>query len=270
MVSVVHGWLRCAVVVTVLTVPVSARADSVHVRFPEGLSRGFLVLNSENGQKIAEADSQQVLKGDRIISHLVIHFQDGSFYDEETTFSQNGVFRLLTDHVIQRGPSFKTPMETLIDTSKNEVTVRYQDKQGKEKVIDKHMQMPSDVSNGLLFTLAKDLDPHTTGTMVSYIAATPQPRIVRLLFKRQGEDRFSAGGLSEEAMHYIMSVELGGITGVVATVLGKKPPDTDIWIVSGEAPAYARSRGPLYAGGPVWTFSLVSPELPHLPASSAH
>jgi hypothetical protein len=32
-----------------------------------------------------------------------------------------------------------------------------------------------------------------------------------------------------------------------------------IWVLSGEAPAYLKSEGPLYMGGPVWRIELLSP-----------
>jgi hypothetical protein len=53
-------------------------------------------------------------------------------YDQTTVFSQRGTFRLLQDHVLQEGPAFKRRLETSIDASSDEVTVRYTDdhKQG--------------------------------------------------------------------------------------------------------------------------------------------
>jgi hypothetical protein len=228
------------------------------------------VLTSRDGRKIGEGDLEQVAHGDRVISELRIRLKDGSRYDDRTVFSQRGVFHLLTDHVVQSGPSFKIPMETLIDTSKNDVTVHYKDGHGEEKSIDKHMPLPADIANGLLFTLVKDLDTHTTGTPVSYVVTTPQPRVVKLLFKREGENQFSAGGLRKQAMHYVMSVQIGGIAGILAPIIGKRPPDTDIWVIGGQAPTFAGVRGPLSSGGPVWTISLASPELTRQPGTSGH
>lgn len=250
-----------ALLTTILAAPVLVQAESIPVRFPEGVSRGFLVLTSQDGRQIGEGDSQQVAHGDRVMSHLTIRFNDGSRYEDRTVFSQRGVFRLLTDQVTQSGPSFKTAMDTLIETLKGDVTVRYKDEDGNQKSIHKHMRLPPDIANGLLFTLVKDLDPHATGAAVSYLVATPQPRIVKLSFQRRGESEFSVGGLRKKGMHYVMSVHLGGIAGLLAPLIGKKPPDTDVWIIGGLAPTFARSRGPLYSGGPVWTITLVSPEL---------
>jgi hypothetical protein len=62
-------------------------------------------------------------------------FTDGSVYEEMTTFSHRCTFRLLKDHVVQRGPQFKPPMETSIDATTGEVAVRYTDGNGKERVL---------------------------------------------------------------------------------------------------------------------------------------
>lgn len=85
---------------------------------------------------------------------------------------------------------------------------------------------------------------------VSYIATTPKPRLAKLVFSTEGEDTFTAGSVRYKATHYLMKVQIGGIAGIVAPLLGKKPPDTDIWVLGGMAPTFASSRGPLYGGGP--------------------
>ena len=74
----------------------------------------------------------QVAEGGRVTDQLIFRFKDGSIYEDKTIFSQRGRFRLLSDHLVQRGPSFKHPMETSIDASSGRVTVRYTDDDGKE------------------------------------------------------------------------------------------------------------------------------------------
>ena len=33
-------------------------------------------------------------------------------------------------------------------------------------------------------------------------------------------------------------MELGGIAGIVAPIIGKQPPDLHVWILGGDAPAF--------------------------------
>ena len=121
---------------TELSQPVcGASPESVAVRYIEGLSRGFLVVRTQDGGQIADGDSSQVAHGDRVTSRMKFRFKDGSVEDETTVFSQRGSFRLLTYHVLQKGPAFKRPMETSIDATTGRVVVRYTGDDGKEKVV---------------------------------------------------------------------------------------------------------------------------------------
>ncbi|MGE5113015.1 MAG: hypothetical protein ACM3JB_19280 [Acidobacteriaceae bacterium] len=67
------------------------------------------------------------------------------------------------------------------------------------------------------------------------------------------------GDVSRTAIHYVAKVNLTGLPNVLASLLGKEPPDTHVWILDGEAPAFVKFEGPLEAGGPVWQIQLVSP-----------
>ena len=79
------------------------RAQPVAVRQTEGAVHGFLALNSLNGEPVATGDLEQVARGSRVTSQLVFHFKDGSVQEETTVFSQSGHFRLLSDHLVQKG-----------------------------------------------------------------------------------------------------------------------------------------------------------------------
>ena len=69
----------------------SAQAQAaVEVRFKEGLVRGFVVLQTLDGDTIAHGDLAQVARGESVTSHLILHFKDGSMYDETVNFSQRG------------------------------------------------------------------------------------------------------------------------------------------------------------------------------------
>jgi hypothetical protein len=78
---------------------------------------------------------------------------------------------------------------------------------------------------------------------------------------------FSLVGSQRKAMRFVLKIELGGVAGVVAPLIGKAPPEVQIWIIGGRAPAFVREEGPLYQGGPVWTIQLTSPVWPDLPHS---
>jgi hypothetical protein len=236
-------------------------AELVAVRHREGTVRGFLALRTTEGKTLAAGDLIQTVQGDRLVSRLVFHFKDGSVDDETTVFSQRGNFRLISDHHVQKGPSFPHPMDVMIDASKGQVTVRSTDG-GKEKVEMEHLDLPPDLANGLLLNLLKNIRTDAAETKVSYVAATPKPRLVKLAIKPQGEETFRVAGARHRATRYDVKVELGGLTGVVAPLIGKQPEDIHVWILGGKAPAFVRMEGQLYQGGPIWRIDLTSPVWP--------
>jgi hypothetical protein len=54
-------------------------------------------------------------------------------------------------------------------------------------------------------------------------------------------------------------VEIGDIKGALAPLVGKQPPDTNIWILAGTAPAFLKSEGPACEDCPIWRTELASP-----------
>src|SRR5437667_10166382 len=233
-------------------------ADMIPVRHTEGLIHGFLVVRTLEGKAVADGQMTQDALGDRVTTHVIFRCKVGSVYEDTTIFSQRGRFRLLSDHLILRGPSFKQPVDTSIDASTGQVKVRYTEAKGKEKVIAQRMELPPDVANGLLLTLMKDIKPGVPRTTVSMVATTPKPRLVKLAILPQGEEPFTIGRFRHKAMHFVVKVEIGGLTGFLARLIGKQPADTHVWVLGGEAPAFVKAEGPLYVGGPIWRIQLAS------------
>ena len=170
---------------------------------------------------------------------------------------------------IQKGPTSKRPLEMSLDVSSGQVTVRYTDDDGKEKVLSERLELDLDVANGIVPTLVKNIQPAASRVTVSMVAATPKPRLVKLAIIPQGEEPFSIGGFVRNATHFVVKVEIGGAAGVVAPLVGKQPPDVQIWILGGEAPDFLRSEGPLYDGGPIWRIEQLTPVWPRRSTSDS-
>jgi hypothetical protein len=249
--------LAVLLVCAALLQPNALRADPVPVRYTEGLTHGFLVLQTLEGKTIADGQMTQVAQGDRVKQQLTFRFKDGSTYEETTIFHQRGHFRLLSDHVVQRGPSFKRPTETSINASTGQITVRYTEN-GKDEVLNEQLEMPSDISNGMIFTLMKNIQPNVPRTTVSMLVTTPKPRLVKLAIIPEGSEPFSIGNFKHKAMRYVLKIEIGGLAGWLARLFGKQPPDTHVWVLGGEAPAFVKSEGPFNADGPIWRIQLAS------------
>lgn len=250
--------LWSVILVATLLQPVSLPAEPVAVKYTEGCVRGFLALRTPDGKLLAEGDLFQTIHGERAVSHLTFHFKDGSIDDETAVFSQRGHFRVIRDHHIQRGPVFQKPTDMLIDAATGQVTVRYKDK-NQEKVETEHLDLPPDLANGIMLDVLKNISPDTKETKLSYVAADPKPRLVQLSIKPAGEETFSVARTPHKAMRFTVKVELGGLTGVIAPLIGKQPADASVWVSAGEVPAFVKLEGPLYLGGPTWTVEMTSP-----------
>jgi hypothetical protein len=236
-----------------------AQADPIPVRFPQGALHGFLELRAPDGHVVAVGDATGTVRGDRITAETLFRFKDGSVDDETAIFTQHRTFQLISDHHVQKGPSFPHPTDMMVDVRSGTVTVREADKDGKEEVHTEHMKLPADLANGIVSQVVENLRPDGPETTVSMVVLTPKPRVVKLVISNHGEDEVSVAGVGRKATHYQIKIELGGLVGVIAPLVGKAPPDIEMWIIGGNATTFAREIGPLYAEGPMMTIQLASP-----------
>jgi hypothetical protein len=135
-------FLAALIACSALIQPNGLWADQVGVHYAEGPLHGFLVLQTLEGKTLAAGDLIQNAAGDRITTKLVLRFKDGSVHEETTEFSQRDKFQVVKYHVVQKGPAFKRSLETSVDFSSGQVTVRYTDDDGKQKEISSEWSCP--------------------------------------------------------------------------------------------------------------------------------
>jgi len=225
----------------------------VPVKFTEGTTHGFLALRTLSGQLLASGELLQSVHAGAVRSRLVFHFTDGSLYDDMTVFTQKDQVRLVSDHVVHRGPAFKEAADVFVDVAKQQVTLR----RGTEPPKTSHVDLPDDISNGLMLILLKNV-PRDSVTRVSMLGGTDKPRLVQLAIQPVTTDTFHIAGILKKATQFALKTEIGGVTGLLARVTGKVPPDLHMWIVD-DPPTFVRFEGPLYLEGPVWRIELSAP-----------
>lgn len=262
--ALVTGFVAAAV----LLMPSPAHADRIQVAHLEGLAHGFVALHALDGALLASGDLTQHTTGSRVTTRLHLRFKDGSTHEETTVYTQRGYFRLVSNHVVQKGPAFKRQMESLIHRD-GRVRIRYSEEDGQEKIIEDRVKLPPDIANGMILVALKNLPPNAPKSEVSFLAMTPKPKLVKLEITPAGEEPFSTAGIARNAMHYKVKVHVPGVTGVVAAVVGKLPPDSHLWVLRGEAPVFVRGETTLAADGPVWRLDVVSPTWPSRESSAS-
>lgn len=255
--------LISACIVGALVCPAYLRvtADPVPVHHLEGVTFGFLVLRNLDGEPLAYGEWKEVVTpGDAVVTaDLQFHFKDGSEYQEITKFTQRGTFRLISDQISQKGPSFKQQSESWLYAKSGKITVRIFEN-GKAKETTKHLDIPVDAANGMLFTLAKNFDPAATQTDLSFVAVSDKPRLVKLQIVPGTEKSVAVGPLTYKAQHYVAHIKIPGVAGVAAPLIGKKPPDIQLWILKSESPTFLEFEGPLVEDGAIWRIELTAPE----------
>jgi hypothetical protein len=265
--------LGLLVFMVVLSWPSPLAAAPVPVRFVEGAIHGFLALRTLNGALVAPGELLQVVRREGVESRMVFRFKDRSVLEETVVFTQQRVLTMQSYRLVQRGPVFPEDTEISLEraTGKYRVMTKAR-KDGREEVLDGTLELPPDVYNGLVLTVAKNL-PKGASETVHYVAFTPTPRLIQLELAPADEHKVLVGELAKPAIRYVFKPRLGTWLKLFSTLLGRMPPDSRAWIVTDEVPTFVRFEGPLYTRGQIWRIEVTSPRWPDQPdtepASSA-
>jgi hypothetical protein len=252
----------CLLAVAALLLPRIAFSDPIPAHYPEGTVHGFLSLTDSDGKILASGDLIMIVRGSQVNAHIVYRFKDGSTDDETTIFTQRGVFKLVSDHHVQKGPFFPHPVDVTIDALKSTVTFHTTDKNGKDQVGTSHMNLPPDLYNGLIGSIVKNVKPDVPITRVSMLVMAPKPRIVRMAISPAGEDPYTLAGVERKSKAFNIRIEIGGVEGMIAPLVGKAPPDIQLWVVPGEVPVIVREQAQLFQDSPILNTWMVSPVWP--------
>ncbi|HEX4005769.1 MAG TPA: hypothetical protein VHX60_06320 [Acidobacteriaceae bacterium] len=227
--------------------------------------RQIFVVKSPEGKVIANGEETIAEDGEAMRSDLVFRFLDGSLDEQITTFTQDGAFRLINDHHVQKGPAFPAPLDMTIDVPTGMVTW-HAPKDGADTVMSQHIVLPEDVANGLVPLLSENVPPGPAGLRVPWIAiAMGRPFLVTLAI---GPDTTAVTAPPvAHARRYLLHVELHGLALLAAPLLNKQPADLHVWVSDAAQPSFLQLQGPFYQAGPVWTVESLGPGQP---ATDAH
>jgi len=237
----------------------SVGPSAVVVRFAEGTVHGFLELHAASGSLLAQGDLLQVPRDSDIESKLVFHFADSSVFRETVTFTQHGVFSLENYHLVESGPAFAADLDATVSRSGEYVVTTTDHKDKHQQKFTGKLDMPIDVYNGMIIVVGKNLVGRA-GQTVHIVAFTPKPMVLPLEIAPSGTQPLQVGDgrHAETAMRFTLKPKLNLLLKIGAALKGKTPPDSHLWIVTDEVPAFVRFEGPMYSG-PVWRVDLTSP-----------
>jgi hypothetical protein len=235
-----------------------ACGETIAAKNRQGSMHAMLLIYDASGKVVGVADDVNAAHGKTWVSRLTMHFRDGSVDDETTVYTQNADLHMISDHHLQKGPSFPNPIDMTINAGSGNV-VWHEMKDGRDEVKTDHMDLPADLANGLIPLVIQNFPRGTDEVKVGLVVGGPKPRLIKLAISRDGQSGFTIGGEHRKADSFKMHFELGGITGIVAPIIGKEPADIHIWALAGEAPTFVRMHGELYNGGAVYDVELSGP-----------
>lgn len=239
-------------------------AAPIAVRFFEGVTHGFLLVRSLDGNIIGQGESTQVAKeGGLVESRLIFTFNDGSLHDEKVAFSQKGVLTLLTYHLVQRGPSFPEQLDVFFDRGKEEYRIRKRSQSGEQEEVEEgKLTLPQDVYNGMVITTVLNL-PRGSQERVKILTFTPEPEIVELDLLPRGEHTVRIGNVSRKALKYEFKPHIGLIRKWLGRFTGQLPDQFHYhcWVLADEIPTFVHYEGPLQLMGPIIKVELAGPGL---------
>ncbi len=225
------------------------RQNLVPVRWAEGTVHGFLELRSQAGELLARGDLLQVPRDSDVESRLVFHFTDSSEFRETVTFTQHQFFRLERYQLVQRGKAFAADLDVTLSPSGDYEVKSSSHKDGKEQRYTGKLDLPADTYNGLIPVIGKDID-RKTGQTVHVVAFTPKPIVISL--------QFVPSETTPGIIQFTLKPKLNVLQRVGAALTRRTPPDSHLWIVTAEVPAFVRFEGPMYSG-PVWRVEQTGP-----------
>lgn len=218
-----------------------------------GTSRAFLLIRDDGNKIVGRGEFTQTSRANHVLSTLSLHFKDGSIDEETAQFTQGKTLRLVKDHHVQKGPRFPKSLDMTIDANGNISESSVDD--DKTKSDAKQEKLPPDVTNGMIGAALLNLAPHFTERKFSFVAPNTKGRIIQLKVTPERSDSFAIAETRVKADVYRIHYELGGVTGVIALLVGKQPPDAFVWVTSG-VPSLVREQAALYNGGPTYSLEL--------------
>jgi hypothetical protein len=119
----------------------------------------------------------------------------------------------------------------------------------------------------MIGTLLANVDPSAPPFKLGLVVPMGgKARLIHLDISPGEKASFTVTGAPRKATIYEMKLDLGGVVGVVAPIVGKQPPPIIAWILEGEAPLFVREIGQLAEDCPTISIEFAGATFPHTTA----
>jgi hypothetical protein len=115
-------------------------------------------------------------------------------------------------------------------------------------------------------TILQNIPADAPEFKLGMIVPSGKGRAIKLDVTPDSQQTFHIAGTSRKASVFRVKTEIGGVAGVIAPLVGKKPADILIWVLEGEPPMIVRIVGPLGEGTAVVSLELAGATFSKTPA----
>ena len=150
------------------------------------------------------------------------------------------------------------------------ITSRTPQSDGSIKTETTHLDLPPDLSNGMIASSLLNVHPDAPAFKLGLVAPYGKGRLIQLGISPAEQQSFSCvTGFHCQANVFRIKPELGGVAGMVAPMIGKQPSDLFVWVPRRRCPR-RRPRGrPALRRRPVVSIELGGAIFSH-PKTEAH
>jgi hypothetical protein len=162
----------------------------------------------------------------------------------------------------QRGPISTEDTEISLERATRTYRVKTKaHKNGQEKVPEGTLDLPPNVYNGMVLTIAKNL-PKGASETVHMVAFTPAPRLIKLEVTPVDEHKALIGDLTKPAIHYLLQASARKLAQALRHVARSRATGLSGLDRHRRGAGIREVRGATYATGPVWRVEVTSPRGP--------
>jgi len=201
------------------------------------------IYGPHGGEPIGFVVYHQTVRGDRLATHRIARFRDGSSDEDTAEARVAGTLEALGGRSIIRDPDGEAVADVRIDVANGHIEADW-GRGSQRETLDEHVVLPRGTYWGpLIFIVLKNFEANAEDGRLAFrtVAPTPKPRVLDMELSRQGAAALDRVGLHLDTESFRLSPTVHWLVDPVIRVIA---PRATFWLLPGEPPALARFAGP--------------------------
>ncbi|MGD9765968.1 MAG: hypothetical protein AB7V27_19965 [Candidatus Binatia bacterium] len=227
--------------------------DPIALEYTEGDVAGYTrILSPDGRQTIGTIEYQQRRRGSALKTVRRARFSDGSSDEDHAEARVGKTLEAVRGRSIIRNARGQAIVDITIDVERGRIT-GFTNVDDERKDYDEEAELPRGTYWGPLISIVlKNFDRNAEGGELVYrtVVATPKPRVLDMIFTRDGVVEIDRPGVRLEATRYSLKPT---VNFLIDPIIQRLAPDTFFFVHESEPPAIVRFAGPRnFAGQEIW------------------